>query len=232
MLSGGYINSVFGQKGCLKTTDGYNYMALEDDVWVYTGVTSVTGDRSIVGFVLMNQRTTETRYYEVNGPRRIPPCSPRRGRCRTWGIMPLSLSSEYLRQPTYFMALKDDAGLVKKYAMVNIQKYQNVAIGDTVAVCEETYVELLASNGFPRKDTGQLEIISGTITRIAQSVIDGNSHFYLVLEGSDLIFDVPVHGVPAGGRPDGRRPGDHRVPGGRSGLHGDGTGIDGPAEKQ
>ena len=48
-LSGGYINSVFGQKGCLKTTEGYNYMAMEDDVWVYTGVTSVSGDRSQCG---------------------------------------------------------------------------------------------------------------------------------------------------------------------------------------
>ena len=63
----GYINSIFGQKGCLKSTDGYNYMAMEDDVWVYTGVTSVSGDQSNVGFVLINQRTRETRYYKVNG---------------------------------------------------------------------------------------------------------------------------------------------------------------------
>ena len=60
-LVNGYINSIFGQKGCLKSTDGYNYMAMEDDVWVYTGVTSVSGDQSNVGFVLINQRTRETR---------------------------------------------------------------------------------------------------------------------------------------------------------------------------
>ena len=51
----------------LKTTDGYNYLALEDDVWVYTGITSVSGDRSNVGFILMNQRTMETRYYSCAG---------------------------------------------------------------------------------------------------------------------------------------------------------------------
>ena len=91
------------------------------------------------------------------------------------------------------MALKDDAGLVKKYAMVNIQKYQNVAVGDTVAQCEESYKKLLNSSGIVSgTDTGAVQKISGNIERIAQSVIDGNSHFYLVLEGSKLIFDVPV----------------------------------------
>ena len=176
-LSGGYINSVFGQKGCLKTTEGYNYMAMEDDVWVYTGVTSVSGDRSNVGFVLMNQRTRETRYYEVNGAEEYSAMESAEGQVQNLGYQAtfpilLNISGE----PTYFMALKDDAGLVKKYAMVNIQKYQNVAVGDTVALCEEAYVQLLASNGISSgTDTGQLEKISGRITRIAQSVIDGNS---------------------------------------------------------
>ena len=56
-----------GQKDCLNTTDGYNYLAIDDDVWVYTGVTSITGDQSNVGFVLMNQRTMETKFYEIEG---------------------------------------------------------------------------------------------------------------------------------------------------------------------
>ena len=66
-LKHGFLNSVLSQKDCLKTTEGYNYLALEDDVWMYTGVTSVNGDQSNVGFVLANQRTMETKYYEVEG---------------------------------------------------------------------------------------------------------------------------------------------------------------------
>lgn len=66
-LKHGYFNSVLGQKDCLQTTNGYNYIALDDDVWVYSGVTSVSGDQSNVGFVLMNQRTMETRFYKVEG---------------------------------------------------------------------------------------------------------------------------------------------------------------------
>lgn len=96
-------------------------------------------------------------------------------------------------QPTYLMALKDGAGLVKKYAMVNIQQYQNVAIGDSVAECEKAYIKLLNNNGISAAIDGETKNITGTIRRIAQSVIDGNSHFYLVLEGNDLVFDVPVN---------------------------------------
>ena len=129
-LRNGYFNSILGQKGCLKTTDGYNYLALEDDVWVYTGVTSVSGDQSNVGFVLMNQRTMENRFYAIPGAEEYSAMESAEGQVQNLGYQatfPLLLN--VAGEPTYFMALKDDAGLVKKYAMVNIQRYQNVAIG-------------------------------------------------------------------------------------------------------
>ena len=92
------------------------------------------------------------------------------------------------------MALKDGAGLVKKYAMVNVQQYQTVATGDTLSDCQEEYVRLLETSGIS-DDTdvaAETETVTGTITRIAQSVIDGNSHFYLVLDGDDRIYDVSI----------------------------------------
>ena len=192
-LVNGYINSIFGQKGCLKSTDGYNYMAMEDDVWVYTGVTSVSGDQSNVGFVLMNQRTRETRYYKVNGAEEYSAMGSAEGQVQNLGYQAtfpilLNISNE----PTYFMALKDSAGLVKKYAMVNIQKYQNVAIGDTVSACQDAYIKLLNTSGITSGNTGDSKKMTGTIQRIAHSVLDGNSHFYLVLNDHEEIFDVPV----------------------------------------
>ncbi len=189
----GFFNSVLGQKGCLKTTEGYNYLALDDDVWVYTGVTSVSGDRSNVGFVLINQRTRETRYYEVAGAEEYSAMESAEGQVQNLGYkatFPLLLN--IANEPTYFIALKDNAGLVKKYAMVNIQKYQNVAIGDTVAACEQTYVKMLKASGSSASDEQGTQEIKGTIKRIAQGVIEGNTHFYLILEDSDLIFDVPL----------------------------------------
>lgn len=193
-LINGFLNSVLGQKGCLKTSDGYNYLAMNDDVWVYTGVTSVSGDRSNVGFVLMNQRTMETKYYEIAGAEEYSAMESAEGQVQNLGYkatFPLLLNIK--GEPTYFIALKDNAGLVKKYAMVNIQKYQNVAIGDTVEACEQTYIQLLKSSGTALEDeeTEELEI-TGRIERMAQAVVDGNTHYYLVLEGEDRIFDVAL----------------------------------------
>lgn len=194
-LKHGFFNSVLGQKDCLHTTDGYNYLAINDDVWVYTGVTSITGDQSNVGFVLMNQRTMETRFYEVEGATEASAMSSAEGQVQNLhytATFPLLLNIS--GEPTYFIALKDDAGLVKKYAMVNVQKYQIVAIGDTVSECEENYSTLMYENGIKEtpEDTRDIETITARITKIAQGVVDGNSHYYIMVEGSDAIFDIPV----------------------------------------
>ncbi|HJA94052.1 MAG TPA: CvpA family protein [Candidatus Eisenbergiella merdipullorum] len=193
MYQHGFFNSILGQRDCLVTTDGYNYLALDDDVWVYTGITSVNGDQSNVGFVLMNQRTMETRYYEVEGATEISAMSSAEGQVQNLGYratFPLLLN--IADEPTYFMALKDDAGLVKKYAMVNVQKYQWVAIGDTIEECEKNYKELLSTNGIVSRYQSQELEISGVIELIVPVVIEGNTHYYIGITGSDELFDVDV----------------------------------------
>ncbi len=191
-LKHGYFNSILGQKDCLQTTNGYNYIALEDDVWVYTGVTSVSGDQSNVGFVLMNQRTMETKFYTIEGAIEDSAMSSAEGQVQNLGYratFPLLLNIS--GEPTYFMALKDGAGLVKKYAMVNVQKYQWVAIGDTVQECEKEYVKLLTTSGITKDETaGVFEQAKGKIASIAPVVIEGTTHYYICLEKSDEIFDV------------------------------------------
>lgn len=192
-LINGFFNSILGQKGCLQTTDGYNYLAMDDDVWVYTGVTSVSGDRSNVGFVLMNQRTSETKYYEIPGAEERSAMDSAEGQVQNLGYkatFPLLLNIS--GEPTYFLALKDNAGLVKKYAMVNIQQYQNVAIGDTVQQCEKTYKKMIKGSAAAVEDEDTKKV-KGVISRMAQGVIDGNTHYYIVLENhKELIFDVPI----------------------------------------
>ena len=194
-LKHGFFNSILSQKDCLMTTDGYNYLALEDDVWMYTGVTSVNGDQSNVGFVLSNQRTMETKYYKVEGATEASAMSSAEGQVQNLkykATFPLLLNIS--DEPKYFIALKDDAGLVKQYAMVIVKKYQIVAIGDSVSQCEENYLELLLSSGVKEeeKDTREIREISGKITKIAQAVIDGTSHYYIMVEGSEEIFDISV----------------------------------------
>lgn len=193
MLKNGYFNSILGQKGCLKTTEGYNYIALNDDVYVYTGVTSVGGDRSNVGFVLMNQRTGESKYYTISGAQETSAMASAEGQVQHLGYkatFPLLLNIS--NQPTYFIALKDEAGLVKKYAMVNIEKYQIVAIGDTISECENNYINLLSKSNIEINKNKTKQNIKGKITYIKELVIDGNSHIFIKIDNNKKYFGIPV----------------------------------------
>lgn len=193
MLKNGYFNSILGQKGCLKTTEGYNYIALNDDVYVYTGVTSVGGDRSNVGFVLMNQRTGESKYYTISGAQETSAMASAEGQVQHLGYkatFPLLLNIS--NQPTYFIALKDEAGLVKKYAMVNIEKYQIVAIGDTISECENNYIDLLSKSNIEINKNKTKLNIKGKITYIKELVIDGNSHIFIKIDNNKKYFGIPV----------------------------------------
>ena len=190
-LQHGYFNSVLSQKDCLTTTNGYNYIALDDDVWVYSGVTSVNGDQSNVGFVLMNQRTMETKFYKVEGAIEDSAMSSAEGQVQNLGyVATFPLLLNIAEEPTYFIALKDGAGLVKMYAMVNVEKYQWVAIGDTVKECEKAYRELLETNGISSETAGVSEAVSGKIEAMANVVIEGNTHYYIYLEGKEQIYDI------------------------------------------
>ena len=196
-LSNGYLNSLFAQKNCFRTTAGYNYIALHDDVWVYTGVTSVSGDQSNVGFVLMNQRTKETNYYQIAGAEEFSAMSSAEGQVQHLGYtatFPLLLNVG--GEPTYFIALKDGAGLVKKYAMVNIQKYQIVAIGDTVNECVNVYENLMENNGININENAQKLSISGTVTSVRDIVVDGNTYIYITVDSSDAFYRAKAADYP------------------------------------
>ena len=198
----GWVNSWLGQQGVFRTTPGtngklgYNYIAKDDDVWLYTGISSVTSDNSIIGFVLINQRTAESHFYSVAGATEASAMSSAEGQVqnlRYSATFPLLLNIN--GQPTYFMALKDDAGLVKKYAMLDIQRYQNVAVGDTVIECQKAYKALLATNGIVdsagEAGLGNAES-TGVIKYISQAVIEGNSHFYVKLQGDAKVYDFAL----------------------------------------
>ena len=195
-LVNGFWNSVFAQKDCRVTTEGYNYMALGDDVYMYTGITSVAADQSNVGFILSNQRTKETKFYPVAGAAETSAMGSAEGQVqemRYTATFPLLLN--IANEPTYFISLKDASNLVKMYAMVNVRQYQIVVAGTTVAECEENYVKRLAENGIvsgvPEIPQDQLSV-SGAIRTIRSAVVGGNTCYYYQLEGNDQTFSLSV----------------------------------------
>lgn len=173
MLSGGYINSIIEQKGCKQATDDFGYKIIGDDVWVYTGVTSANGDQSNIGFVMMNQRTSEARYYQVSGAEEHSAMSAAEGEVQEKGYKASFPSLINVSgTPTYIMVLKDAGGLVKLYAMVNVEQYNIVATATSQTKVFEEYKTLLASDG--KLETEENDLKEDTITVQSVEYIDSD----------------------------------------------------------
>lgn len=187
----GYFNSIFGQKGVLQPTDGYNYLAINDDVYLYTGMTSVTSDESNVGFVLINLRTKQAAYYECPGAEEYSAMNSAEGQVQHLGYtstFPLLLNIS--DRPTYFMSLKDAAGLVKMYAFVDVKQYQIVGTGNTVDAARKDYLSKLKDEKV-EAENAEREIEEGIIADISSAVIEGNTNYFIKLT-DESICTVPI----------------------------------------
>lgn len=186
----GFINSIIGQKGVLATTEGYNYLALHDDVYLYTGITSVVRDESNIGFILVNMRTKETTFYSIPSAEEFSAMDSAQGAVqekRYVSTFPLLLNIE--DKPVYFMSLKDAAGLIKMYALVDAQDYQKVIVANTVEEAINTFTGRSKTGTEPVEEEPREEFaFAGKVTDIQAVVMDGNTYFYLLLEGQNDIY--------------------------------------------
>ena len=152
MLSDGFWNSIIGQKDCKKTTEDYGYKVIDNDVWIYTGVTSVIDDSSNIGFVMVNARTGKASYFNVAGAEEFSAMEAAEGQVQNLGYdaaFPSLINID--GRPTYFMVLKDKGNLVKQYALVDVKKYSIVATGTTQKDTLNTYRKLMKENGIKKK---------------------------------------------------------------------------------
>lgn len=178
----GFLNSIFGQKDVVKTTTGYNYLTMNNDVYLYTGITSVSSDGSNIGFVLVNLRTKETKFYDVAGAEETAAMASAEGQVQQMNYtstFPLLINLD--NKPTYLMSLKDNAGLVKMYAFVDYTDYQRVVVTDSsegIVKAAQNYLGGSITTG---------EELSKTITidAIRTAVLDGTTYYYLQ-SGDDI----------------------------------------------
>lgn len=198
-LQNGYMNSLIGKKGCKQVTtyvsDGnednapvsdYGYVAKDGDIWIYTGITSVNGDSSNIGFLLANERTGESHYYSVAGADEKSAMSAAEGEVQEKGYQASFPSLINVSgNPTYIMVLKDSGGLVKLYAAVNVEQYNLVATASTQADCLKKYKEIIGVKETDEKtdDTQNVEI---TVSQIRYIDIDGNTYIYIISDDEKI----------------------------------------------
>jgi len=212
----GFWNSLLGQRGVKTTTADYAYIAKDDDVFMYTGVTSATTDSSIIGFLLVNQRTKKADFYKMEGAMESSAKEAAEGLVSAYkwqATFPLLINVS--GQPTYFLSLKDDSKVVQSYSMINVAQYNKIkVVGKTLAECTALYIQALKDNGVeitqilpPPVEPGPGEgpdepnpdgtgSVTGAINDIRTAVINGNTTYYLRLAGSDLYYAITAAQVP------------------------------------
>lgn len=195
MYGNGFLNSLFGKKDCKQVTtytldsedtydetptSDYGYIAKDGDIWIYTGVTSLNGDSSNIGFLLSNERTGESKYYAIAGADEKSAMASAEGEVQEKGYQasfPSLINIE--GNPTYIMVLKDSGGLVKLYAAVNVEQYNLVTTAATQGECIAKYKSLLGLSDVDI-DQSQAQEITITVAAIRYIDIDGNTYIYLI----------------------------------------------------
>ena len=189
----GFFNSIFGQRNVRRTTYGYNYLAINDDVYLYTGMSSVTADESNIGFVLVNLRTKETKFYTVPGATEYSAMESAKGQVQHLNYtatFPLLLNIS--NRPTYFLSLKDAAGIVKMYAFVDVEQYQIVGTGQTIDEAKRNYRQALNLEDTEIALESNQEPVTGTINEIIDVVVSGNTVYYFTLTGDENIYTASI----------------------------------------
>ena len=185
-LSGGFLNSIIGNVGCKMATDDFGYVVLDDDVWYFTGVTSaVSNDKSNIGFILTNARTGEYKFYPVIGAEEHSAMAAAEGEVQEKGYVASFPSLVNISgQATYIMVLKDDAGLVKLYALVNVENYSIVATGATQTDAMSAYKKLLRQSNIDIGSNDESKEI--TVTDVEIVMVSGVATVYVKADDGNV----------------------------------------------
>ena len=193
MYANGFWNSVIGNKDCKVTTDDFGYIMIEDDVWYFTGVTSVTSDESNIGFIISNARTGEYKFYSIVGAEEYSAMESAQGQVqekRYTASFPSLIN--VAGEATYIMVLKDDAGIVRLYALVNVEYYTIVATGDTQESAKKAYIEKLKQENIieneenDSSDDVEMKNKTITVTDVKMPVVNGNTVVYITDENGEV----------------------------------------------
>jgi hypothetical protein len=189
----GFFNTLFNQRDMLQTTDGYNYVTIDNQIHVYSGLTSVGSDRSIVGFALINLRSREATFYRIGGADEYAAMSSAEGQVQDLGYrstFPVLLNIASV--PTYFVSLKDQEGLVKMYSFVAVSNYAAVGVGETVVAAQRDYMTRLKEIGMIVDDQETYKKLTLTVATVHTAIVDGDTTYYLTFDEDARLFVVPL----------------------------------------
>ena len=191
---GEYVNGYwnFSNENKLQITEDVSLVYGDDNrAYWYTGLTSVGSDEATVGFVLVDTRTKKAVWYRQSGATEYAAKNSAVGKIqekRYSASTPIPYNINGI--PTYVMTLKDDGGLVKMFAMVAIEDYTIVGVGNTMRETLMAYKSAMnmTGNKLNVKNANQKMSLKTVITRISNDVKNGNSFYYFTVKDNKNIF--------------------------------------------
>lgn len=177
----GFINSIFGQEGLLQTTNGSRHIYNNDDLSLYTGMTSIGSDESTVGMAFIDVTTKNAYLYSLTGATEDAAKKSAEGKVQNLGYkasfpIPVNVNGE----GAYFITLKDAEGLIKQYAFVNVNDYSIVENAVTISEAYINYVEKMGYDNVENID--EIDEVEATVVRIGSEVVSGNTKYIFLLE--------------------------------------------------
>ena len=189
----GFWNTVFSQTGVKKTTDSYNYISIGSDIYLYTGITSATADSSNLGFILVNMRTREVTNYKLASATESAAMASAEGEVQEKKYKATAPTLAKLNDKAYYIvSLKDDAGLVKSYAVVDAEDYQQVTVNNDIETLISQFTDsdtsVLSGSAQAAGTDQEAEVIKGVVDQLASQMISGSTVYYI--SSSDKIYKV------------------------------------------
>lgn len=190
----GYLN--FSDKDKYKPSQGQAIIYNNGRCYLFTGLTSVGQDESAIGFIMVDMVTKQPYLYQMNGATENAAQSSAQGKVQHLGYrasFPIILNIG--GQPTYFMPLKDQEGLVKMYAMVSVTNYSTVGVGETITAAMRDYENVMKNDGndLTESPTGEMKNAQGNVLRIASEYNGQETVYKIILEGNEgKIFIAPA----------------------------------------
>ncbi|KYP20231.1 hypothetical protein AKL13_01033 [Streptococcus parauberis] len=181
----GYWNTVFSQAGVKNTTDSYNYITIGSDIYLYTGITSATADSSNLGFILVNMRTREITNYKLASATETSAMKSAEGEVQEKNYTATAPTLVKLNNKAFYLvSLKDEASLVKSYALVDAEDYQQVTVNNDIETLISQFTDRDTSGLTTLSPSNKkVEKVSGTIEQVASQTISGTTIYYIMTEG-------------------------------------------------
>ena len=184
----GFWNTVFSQTGVKKTTDSYNYISIGSDIYLYTGITSATADSSNLGFILVNMRTREVTNYKLASATESAAMASAEGEVQEKKYTATAPTLAKLNDKAYYIvSLKDDAGLVKSYAVVDAEDYQQVTVNNDIETLISQFTDsdtsVLSGSTQAAGVDQKVEVIQGLVDQLASQMISGSTVYYISSSG-------------------------------------------------